>query len=98
MHIASAGGVWGTIVFGFAGMYDSGTTLKFSPRLPRDWDGVTFRIQRHGSRMVVDLDHDGCTVSVLDGPEDGVPIELDGVVQQVTPGTSCRIKSVDVPA
>ena len=46
---------------------------------------------------VVDLDHDGCTVSVLDGPEDGVPIELDGVVQQVKPGTSCRIKSVDVP-
>ena len=96
-HIASAGGVWGTIVYGFAGMFDSGTTLKFAPRLPRDWDGIVFRIQRHGSRMVVDLDHDGCTVSVLDGHEDGVPIELDGIVQQVKPGTSCRIKSVDVP-
>jgi hypothetical protein len=47
--------------------------------------------------MVVDLDHDGCTVSVLDGDEEGVPIELDGVVQQVKPGTSCRIPRVDVP-
>jgi hypothetical protein len=36
-------------------------------------------------------------VSVVDGPEDGVPVELDGVGQQVVPGTSCRIKSVDVP-
>ncbi|MGD9704472.1 MAG: glycoside hydrolase family 65 protein [Acidimicrobiia bacterium] len=97
-HIASAGGVWGTIVYGFAGMYDSGTTLQFAPRLPNEWEGITFRIQRHGSRMVVDLDHDGCTVSVLDGDDEGVPIELDGVVQRVKPGTSCRVPRVELPA
>ena len=74
VHVASAGGVWGTIVFGFAGLHDHGTALRFSPSLPSVWQGVTFRMQRHGSRMTVELDADGCTVTVLDGPP--VPIEM----------------------
>jgi alpha,alpha-trehalose phosphorylase len=43
IHIASAGGVWGTIAFGFAGMYDTGTSLRFAPRLPTAWQRLTFR-------------------------------------------------------
>ena len=38
VHIASAGGVWGTIVFGFAGLYDTGTALRFTPSLPSAWE------------------------------------------------------------
>ena len=34
VHVASCGGVWGTIAFGFAGLFDSGTALRFSPSLP----------------------------------------------------------------
>ena len=33
VHIASAGGVWGALVFGFAGMYDNGVALRFAPSL-----------------------------------------------------------------
>ena len=33
---------------------------------------MSFRVQHHGSRMVIDLDHDGCTVTVVSG--DPVPI------------------------
>ena len=73
VHVASTGGVWGTIVFGFAGLFDSGTALRFTPSLPSTWERVTFRMQRHGARLLVELDADGCTVHVLDGPP--VPIE-----------------------
>ena len=31
VHVASTGGVWGTIVFGFAGLFDHGTALRFTP-------------------------------------------------------------------
>ena len=62
VHVASCGGVWGTIAFGFAGLFDTGTALRFTPSLPSRWEGVTFRMQRHGSRMLVELDADGCTV------------------------------------
>jgi len=91
VHIASAGGVWGTIVFGFAGMHDSGTSLRFSPRLPSDWDGLSFRVQRHGSRMIVELDATGCTVTVLDG--NAVPLSVDGVLVEVPAGSTQRIES-----
>jgi alpha,alpha-trehalose phosphorylase len=91
VHIASAGGVWGTIVFGFAGMHDSGTSLRFSPRLPPGWDGITFRIERHGSRMVVDLDATGCTVTVVSGAP--VPLAVDGMSVDVPVGASQRIES-----
>ena len=73
VHVASAGGVWGTIAFGFAGLFDSGTALRFTPSLPSAWEGVRFRMQRHGARMIVELDADGCTVTAVDGP----PIPLD---------------------
>jgi alpha,alpha-trehalose phosphorylase len=94
-HIASAGGVWGTVVFGFAGMYDSGATLQFTPRLPAEWERIAFRIQRHGSRMLVELDHDGCTVNVLDGPP--VPIDTNGAVEEVAAGSSHRFARVELP-
>ncbi|MET0579701.1 MAG: glycosyl hydrolase family 65 protein, partial [Ilumatobacteraceae bacterium] len=93
VHVASAGGVWGTIVFGFAGLHDHGTALRFSPSLPSVWQGVTFRMQRHGSRMTVELDADGCTVTVIDGPP--VPIEVrDGAtvtIARVPAGSSHRV-------
>ena len=82
---------WGTIAFGFAGMYDSGTSLRFTPQLPSGWEGITFRLQRHGSRMVVDLDRTGCTVTVIDG--NPVPIEDGprGAVVHIDVGESHRI-------
>lgn len=96
VHIASAGGVWGTVVFGFAGLYDSGISLQFNPRLPKDWSAMSFRIQRHGVRMRVDLDNEGCTVTVLG--EGTVPIEsCDGVIELTEKG-SLRIQTVVLPA
>ncbi|MEO6124965.1 MAG: glycosyl hydrolase family 65 protein, partial [Ilumatobacteraceae bacterium] len=95
VHIASAGGVWGTVVFGFGGLYDSGISLQFNPRLPKEWSAMSFRIQRHGVHMHVELDNDGCTVTVLgDGT---VPIETaDGVVQ-LAAGRALRIETVELP-
>jgi len=95
VHIASAGGVWGTVVFGFAGLYDSGISLRFSPRLPKEWVGMSFRIQRHGARMRVDLDADGCTVFVLSG--NGVPIETANGVVRVETGENMRVQRVELP-
>jgi alpha,alpha-trehalose phosphorylase len=91
IHIASAGGVWGTIAFGFAGMYDSGTSLRFAPRLPTAWQRLTFRAQRHGSRMVIELDSAGCTVTVVSG--NPLPLDVDGIVVELAEGCSHRILS-----
>ncbi len=101
VHVASAGGAWGTIAFGFAGLFDSGTALQFTPSLPAVWEGVRFRMQRHGARMVVELDGEGCTVTALDGPP--IPLHVedeDGTVRtvQLEAGASQRIPRLRLPA
>ncbi len=99
VHIASCGGAWGTVAFGFAGLFDHGYGLQFSPRLPSVWQGLSFRMQRHGAKMLVELDAEGCTVTVLDGPP--VPIitgtGADHEVVHVSPGSSQRIPRADLP-
>ena len=85
VHIASAGGVWGAVVFGFAGLADNGVSLHFAPSLPAEWAGMSFRMQRHGSKLIVDLDHHGCTIRVVDGPP--VPIDTDHGVIEVPAGS-----------
>jgi alpha,alpha-trehalose phosphorylase len=72
VHVASTGGVWDTIAFGFAGMYETGRAMSFDPKLPSAYRSVTFRAQHHGSRMRIELDEGGCTVTVIDG--EPVPI------------------------
>ena len=91
VHVASCAGTWATIAFGFAGLFDAGAALRFTPSLPSRWEGVSFRMQRHGSKLLVELDADGATVTVLDGHP--VPIEDGprGAVVHVDVGESHRI-------
>ncbi len=92
VHIASAGGVWAAVVHGFAGMSEHGDHLEFSPRMPKSWDGVTFRVRRHGSVLRVDLDGDGCVLTVEEG--DAVPIVDGETASLVEPGEPHHIARV----
>ena len=83
VHVASAGGAWGTVVFGFAGLFETGTSISFDPHLPEVWSCMAFRVQRHGSRMLVELDRTGCTVTVISGH--GVPIHSQPGITGLSP-------------
>ena len=89
VHVANAGGVWAGIVHGFAGMVEQGNHLEFAPRLPSAWDGLSFRLRRHGSFMQIDLDPAGLTLTVLTGS--GVPVRIDDDVVLVTADETLRI-------
>ncbi len=89
VHVANAGGVWAGIVHGFAGMVEQGNHLEFAPRLPSSWDGLSFRLRRHGSTARVDVDPDGLTLTVLDGS--GVPVRVDDDLRLVTVDEPLRI-------
>ena len=39
-------------------------TPELRPRLPAKWDRVAFHVRRHGSLLRVEVDHEGCTLSV----------------------------------
>jgi alpha,alpha-trehalose phosphorylase len=89
-HIANAGGVWSALVYGFAGLVDTGDHLEFRPRLPAGWSSLTFRLRRHGSALRVCVDRAGATIEVVDGAP--VPIRAaDGTEVFVEVGTSHRL-------
>ena len=92
VHIANCGGVWASIVHGFAGMLELGDAVSFAPRLPAEWDRVRFRIQRHGSRMAIELTPDGCWLEHLDGL--GVRVRDGDADVVITPGTVHHIPRV----
>ncbi len=54
-HIASMGGFWMTLIYGFAGMRDTGGRISFQPRVPERLGGLRFPLQIRGRRLEVDL-------------------------------------------
>ena len=54
-HIASMGGFWMTLIYGFAGMRDTGGRISFAPKVPERLGGLRFPLQIRGQRLEVDL-------------------------------------------
>jgi alpha,alpha-trehalose phosphorylase len=53
VHVASTGGVWNILAYGFGGMRDYNGIMTFDPRLPESWAGLTFQITLRGTRIKV---------------------------------------------
>ncbi len=62
VHVASAGGVWMAIVYGFAGMSYDDRGVRFDPRLPAEWDSLKFNIRFRGEALHVNLTHASITL------------------------------------
>lgn len=69
IHAANAGGVWQTVVFGFAGVsIDEEGALCIHPNLPDEWKSLSFRIHYMGAWLEITMKENGeCSVSVLEG-------------------------------
>ncbi len=66
-HIASIGGSWMALVYGFAGMRDHGGRITFQPRPPEDWRCLRFPLTIRGSRIRVEVRPDATTFRLEDG-------------------------------
>ena len=83
IHVASAGGVWSAIVFGFAGMTDRNGRLGFDPRLPEGWDALRFPLNWRGSRLHVEITRDSLSVTCSEMGEDRVHVRVGGQLHKV---------------
>ncbi len=91
LHVASAGGVWSALVFGFAGMGDRNGRLAFDPRLPVGWPCLRFRVAWRGSRLLVELTQDALSVSILEDGEPDVHVRVRGTLYVVTRDQPLRV-------
>jgi len=89
-HIASMGGTWMVLVYGFAGMRDYGGKLSFAPRLPPQLRRLKFSLQirdrmlqvEMGKERTVYLLQKGAALAVRHLDQDlllkaGVPVEVE---------------------
>lgn len=90
VHVASAGGVWTTLVHGFGGMRDPGGRLRFDPRLPQEWAALTWRLRWHGTRFRVELRQDTLTFTIEEGDGE-VPVQVRGADAVVRPGEPLQV-------
>jgi alpha,alpha-trehalose phosphorylase len=67
IHVASTGGVWSCVVYGFAGFFDGGEWISFKPRLPKSLGQIFFNLVHHSSEIEVGLSFSECTVKVKTG-------------------------------
>lgn len=102
VHIASTGGIWSSLVCGFAGMRDQGEVLQFDPRLPKEWESLSFKLQFRGRLLAVNLAPGRITLALeaLPGqpPRDTVEVSVRGERLQVgTEPVTVALEDVPVP-
>jgi len=93
VHVASTGGVWSALVYGFAGMRDYDGDLTFDPRLPVTWTSIEFPLQYRGSRLRVLLERERITFTLVEG--DPVPLAVRGTSYEVSAGEPVVVPLAD---
>ncbi|WP_026925831.1 glycoside hydrolase family 65 protein [Granulicoccus phenolivorans] len=84
VHVASTGGVWSALVYGFGGMRDYDGRITFDPRLPAAWESLIFRITLRETLLKVVLSQDRIEFTVEEGVSTYVEVRGEGV--RVRPG------------
>ncbi|MEX0289246.1 MAG: glycosyl hydrolase family 65 protein, partial [Flavobacteriaceae bacterium] len=76
IHITSMAGTWMSIVEGFGGMRVLNDKLSFTPRIPSQWKGYSFKINFRNRILKVSVTHDDTSFE-LEGQEE-MSIRLNG--------------------
>ncbi len=104
-HIAAIGGTWMNLIYGFAGMRDTHGDLSFDPRIPVQWEGMSFPLAVRGRELRVDMEHEKVVYHLVEGDEltvhhqgtevtlrTGKPVEMP--VRQAEPKPTRRLGKV----
>ena len=63
LHLATMGGLWQALAFGFGGIRPRGETLLVDPRLPTEWNALEFALRFRGRHLRLRIDRSGVTVA-----------------------------------
>jgi trehalose/maltose hydrolase-like predicted phosphorylase/hydroxymethylpyrimidine pyrophosphatase-like HAD family hydrolase len=74
VHLATMGGVWQALVFGFAGARVSAAGLNFDPHVPEAWDGLEVRLQFRGYPVRARFAQDSVDIDA----DPAVPVSVRG--------------------
>jgi maltose phosphorylase len=84
-HITSMAGTWMSIVEGFGGMRVKDDMLHFTPRIPKEWNGYSFKINFRNQILKVAI-HQNETKFVLEGNHE-ITVVVNGKEVLVEPNS-----------
>jgi alpha,alpha-trehalose phosphorylase len=67
IHTANMGGAYMAIVYGFGGLRIKKEGLFFAPRLPRQWNGYSFKVRYEDSSILVEVSREEAVFTLLSG-------------------------------
>lgn len=62
LHLATMGGVWQALAFGFAGVRPAGSRLVVDPRLPPQWHSLELALRFRGEPLRLRIDRRGVAI------------------------------------
>ena len=66
LHLATMGGLWQALAYGFCGLRPGRHLLNIDPQLPSEWSALTLHLLFHGAPVHIRAEHDrvviDCTV------------------------------------
>lgn len=89
LHITSMAGTWMSIVEGFGGMRVKNDTLSFSPKIPKQWNGYSFKINFRNQILKVHV-HQNETHFELDG-KTVLDIIVNGKAVKIQPNSLVKV-------
>jgi trehalose/maltose hydrolase-like predicted phosphorylase len=89
IRIAGLGGLWQSVVLGFAGVDHRGDMLSLHPRLPPEWRGMSFSAQWQGRSVQVRIAGSLLRVAVDEGPP--MQFRIAGRVQRAEAGAPLEV-------
>ena len=64
-HPASSGGAYMTAIFGFAGVNFKDDKIEVTPRLPKNWQGMSFKLIYNHQVLKIDIVKDKVNIEVV---------------------------------
>jgi trehalose/maltose hydrolase-like predicted phosphorylase len=58
LHLATMGGLWQALAYGFCGLRPGPDHLDIDPQLPTDWSALTLNLLYHGAPVRIRAEHD----------------------------------------
>ena len=89
IHIASTGGVWMALVYGFGGLRDHDGEICLDPALPEEWGRLRFPLRVRDRRLDVEITHDTVRLT-LEG--DALAVRVLGRLMELTAGEPVEVE------
>jgi len=89
LHITSMAGTWMSIVEGFGGMRVKNDTLSFEPKIPKQWEAYSFKVNFRHQIITVSVSQNE-TQFILEGDKD-LTIYVDGKEVAISPNNRVTV-------